>query len=129
MVPMIVFTLVTRRELRTGESFAGYRDQIVVVESSMHYLADDQKCGPTVSVVGMLRNESDVEWKDIYLEAQYFDSGGTMIDAEGAEQYGLIVPAHEEVAFRVRGAAARAPKDYASHKVFVRSARDARSLF
>ena len=95
----------------------------------MHYASADDKCGPTVSVVGKLRNNSDIPWKDIYLEAQYFDSGGTMIDANGAEQYGLSILPHEEVAFRVRGPADRSETEYASHKVFVRSARDARSLF
>jgi hypothetical protein len=121
--------VITHRQIGGRDTFIGYRDQIVVIDSSMHYQPSDEKCGPTISVVGKIKNNSDVPWKDIYLEAQYFDSSGKMIDANGAEQYGLTLPPHEEVAFRLRGAADRAERDYASHRVFVHSARDARSLF
>ena len=57
------------------------------------------------------------------------DENKAMIDANGGEQYGLTLPPHQDVAFRIRGAADRGEQEYASHKVFVRSARDARSLF
>ncbi len=129
MVPLVAFMLITRRELGTKENFSAYRDRIVVTESSMHFSAADDKCGPTISVVGTIRNNSEVAWEDVYLEAQYFDAGGKMIDANGAQQYGLLIPPHGEVAFRVRGPADRTEQEYTSHKVFVRSARDARSLF
>lgn len=129
MIPILAFSVITRRQFSSRENFIGYVDQIAVLESSMHYQASDEKCGPTISAIGKIRNNSDVAWKDIYLEAQYFDSGGTMIDANGGEQYGLTLPPHQEVAFRIRGAADRGEQEYASHKVFVRSARDGRSLF
>ena len=129
IVPLVAFSVITRHELSTGKDFSGFRDQIAVVESSMHYSAADDKCGATVSALGKIRNNSDVSWKDIYLEAQYFDFSGTMIDTNGAQQYGLVIPAHEEVAFRIRGSADRAEQEYASLRVFVRSARDARSIF
>jgi hypothetical protein len=129
MLPVLAFFFFTRQRFATHESFSGYRDQIAVVQSAMHYQSTDDKCGPTISVIGKIKNNSDVPWKDVYLEAQYFDAGGTMIDANGAEQYGLALPPHEEVAFRLRGVADRAERDYATHKVFVRSARDARSIF
>ena len=129
MVPFVGFSLITRHEFGTKENFSKYRDQILVRESSMHYSAADDKCGPTISVVGTIRNNSAITWKDVYLEARYFDAGGKMIDTNGAQQYGLVIPPHGDVAFRIRGPADRAEQDYASHTVFVRSARDARSLF
>jgi hypothetical protein len=129
LLPMMAFfALPGRNILPQGENFAASRDQLVIVQSGMHHSAGDEKCGPSISVIGTIRNESNIGWKDVYLEAQYFDGSGTLIDTIGQEQYGLVVPPHEEVAFRIRGTAARGEKEYASHKVFVRSARDARSL-
>jgi hypothetical protein len=129
MIPLILLLMNKRREVGSPDNFERYRDQISVVASSLHHAAGDDKCGPTVAVIGKIKNNSEVAWKDVYLEAQYFDAHGAMIDTNGAEQYGLVIPAHEEVAFRIRGSAARAGPEYTSHKVFVRSARDARALF
>src|SRR3989339_1193293 len=110
-----------------SDSDNGYQSQIRVVESAMHYTSTDEKCGPTLSVVGKIRNDSEIHWKDIFLEAQYFDTTGTMIDTEGSEQYGLVILPHQEVAFRISSTPVRPQHDYADHKVFVRSARDART--
>jgi hypothetical protein len=133
MIILVVGTFVAlsiaRYPIGTRESFGAYGDQLSVVESSVHYAANADKYGSTVSVIGKIKNDSDVAWKDLYIEAQYFDANGVMVDTQGSEQYGLVVPAHGEVAFRVRGSADRAENEYASHKVYVRSARDARSPF
>lgn len=95
----------------------------------MHYQAAEGDCGPTVSVVGTIRNDSDIPWQSIYVEVQYFDSDGALIDADGAQQYGLVIAPGEVSAFRVRSGAARSEHEYATHQALVRSANDARPLF
>jgi hypothetical protein len=100
-------------------------EQLAVVDSSVRF-TDQGECG-FVSTVGTLRNEStNVAVEDIYVEVRYFDVDGTLIDAEGAEQYGLVLLPGAEAAFSVRGRASSERLDYASHQVRVVSAEQAR---
>ena len=68
MIPLWALFAITGQQVDTRESFANYRDQIAVVESAMHYQPTDENCGPTISVIGKVKNDSDVGWQDIYLE-------------------------------------------------------------
>ena len=99
--------------------------QLVIVESNVLF----HRQGETtyVATVGVIRNDGDISARDIYVEVQYFDPEGALIDAEGGEEYGLTLLPGSEAAFNLRCATAAPESDYASHKVFIRSARDGRS--
>jgi len=100
-------------------------EQLMVVDSSVRF-TEQGECA-SVSTVGTLRNESaDVAAEDIYVEVRYFDADGALIDAEGAEQYGLVLLPVSEAAFSVRGRASSEQSDYASHRATVVSAEQAR---
>lgn len=100
-------------------------EQLMVADSSVRF-TEQGECA-FVSTVGTLRNESaDVAAEDIYVEVRYFDADGALIDAEGAEQYGLVLLPGSEAAFSVRGRASSEQSDYASHRVTVMSAEQAR---
>jgi hypothetical protein len=100
-------------------------EQLVVVDSTVRFTQQGE-CA-FVSTVGTLRNEStDIAADDVYVEVRYFDAEGALIDAEGAEQYGLVVLPGAEAAFSVRGRASSGESDYASHRVTVVSAEEAR---
>jgi hypothetical protein len=109
--------------------FATARGRLVVVRSTTHYSDLNEKCGAMISVVGIIRNDSDVPWEDVFVEVRHFDAAGTMIDADSAEQYRLVAPPRAEVAFRVRTQAIRPQADYATHRVSILSAKDARAPF
>jgi len=99
--------------------------QLTVVHSSVRF-SEQGECA-FVSTVGTLRNESTgIAAKDVYLEVRYFDADGVLIDAEGAEQYGLVLLPGAEAAFSVRGRASSDRTDYASHQVGLVSAEQAR---
>ena len=100
-------------------------EQLAVVDSWIRF-AEQGECG-FVSTVGTLQNEStDIAAEDIYVEVRYFDADGALIDAEGAEQYGLVLLPGAEAAFSVRGRASSERADYASHQATVVSAEQAR---
>ena len=83
---------------------------------------------PTVSVIGMLQNNSDIALDDLHLEAQFFDKDGKLLDVGIHDGYSETIPASGEAAFKVYVYAARPEEDYGSFKVFVRSAKDARAF-
>lgn len=110
-----------------GENFLEHRDELVVSQSSVHFSRSEGRT--FVSTVGRIRNDRPFAWDDVYIEVQYFDEAGDLIDTEGGEQYGLTVLPGAEVAFRLRAEADKPEAAYVSHKVSIPSARDARSLF
>ena len=78
-----------------------------------------------MSVVGTLTNTSDVGWKDVGVEAQFFDKAGKLIDAIPTVDYrGLTVLPHGVAAFKIETKAATTESNYATLKVSVRSAKD-----
>jgi hypothetical protein len=127
LVPVAILALMAR-SFRTDD-FGPYRDKLTVGATTMSYSAAKEKCGSILTVVGTIRNDSDLGWRDVYLEARFFNAAGAMIDTLNDKSYDVFVPAHAEAAFRVHGLAARPEGEYASHKVFVRSARSDRSPF
>jgi hypothetical protein len=112
------------RVVRPCEDFTKHRDQVVVSASAMQFSYGDR--GRYVTTLGTVRNESDWAWKDIQLEVRYFDREGKLIDVGVQSISDVIVQPHCESGFRVRTLADQPNSVYASHKVFVRSAKDER---
>jgi hypothetical protein len=113
--------------IRGLEPFAKHANELSIVESSMHYGAEG-KCN-NISTIGTIRNIGDIPWENLKLEVRYFDAAGNLIDTDSSEEYGLVVPAHGEAAFRVRAAADKPREVYSSKQVFIKGGRDARSGF
>ena len=74
----------------------------------------------------MLRNESDVEWDQIEIEAQFYDPQGRLMDVEVEKHYLEHLVPRGEMAFKVRLIADRPVDEYADHKVSVAYAEDIR---
>ncbi|NLW50411.1 MAG: DUF3426 domain-containing protein [Candidatus Brocadiaceae bacterium] len=103
-----------------AEDAVPYTGQITVTQSEMFKGSD------VVYVVGKLRNESDVEWEKIGIEAQFFDPQGRLIDAEVKRHYLERLLPHGEMAFKVRTVPDRPVEEYADYGVLVGYAQDIR---
>jgi|SRR5277367_6650384 len=104
--------------------FDQYQNQIAVVNSETSFRIAYSNL--TVSVVGTVTNQSEFGWRQIGLEAQFFDESGKLIDAIQAdgEYRGFDVLPHAEVAFKIEGKATKKESEYKSTKVFVRTGKD-----
>jgi hypothetical protein len=120
------FLLFVRGLFGPGQDFEKYRGQIVVLNSEQHF--SQATNGNIISVIGELRNESLLGWKDVQLEAQFYDRAGRLIDVRSESKYTEVLGPGQTQAFRLRGPADKPGSAYASHKVFVRSARDAKAF-
>jgi len=112
------------------EDFAIYRNEISVVNSQFSQRISSSNLWNTI--VGTLTNRSNIGWKDVGVEAQFFDKSGKMIDVitVNADDYrGVAILPHGEVAFKIEGRAAQASADYWTNKLNVRSAKDFHALF
>jgi hypothetical protein len=113
------------RVFSPGRDFEPFRTQIVVESSSMHF--GQTTNGNFISAIGTLRNDSPHAWKEIQIEAQFYDTNGRLIDTRTESRFGQVLPPGNAQAFRIRTPADKPELSYAGHKVFVRSAKDART--
>ena len=110
------------------EEFATYRDEINVVNSQFSQRMSGSNL--LVTVVGTLTNKSEVGWKDVGVEAQFFDKSGKLIDAitVNTDDYRAVtILPHGEVAFKIEGRASHPADDYITNKLHVRWAKDVRA--
>lgn len=111
-----------------GEPFRDHADQITVIKSTMEFGQDQS--GPTVAVVGVLKNPSPIDWKDVRLQAEFFDAKGTLIDASQQDEYrSPRLPANQEVGFKVSLTRQFPESKYSRYKVRAISAIDSRQRF
>jgi hypothetical protein len=109
-----------------GEPFQVYADQIVVVESKLEFGRDQD--GPIVAVVGRFRNDSSVDWKDVRLQAEFFNAQDALIDVNQEIEYRCpSLPAGQEIGFKVSFSRQFPEKEYVRHSVRVLSAKDVRA--
>jgi hypothetical protein len=127
---LIGFGTLYDRAFGPKEQFATYRNEIGVVDSQFSQRIS--RSNLWITVVGTLTNYSDVGWKDVGVEAQFFDKSGKLIDAitVNADDYrGVTVLPHGEAAFKVEGRASHPAADYETNKLNVRWAKDVDAWF
>jgi hypothetical protein len=112
------------------EDFREFRDKIVVVSSQVSMRNNGSNT--MVAVAGILTNRSDLAWKEVGVEVQFFDKSGKVFDVipVKAEDFtGIGMLPHAEGGFKVEGRAARPNADYDHYTAIVRWAKDARKAF
>ena len=105
--------------------FAPYQSQITVVSSEASFRMSGSNL--IVSVVGVVTNQSDFAWKNVGLEARLFDKDGKLIDviqASDSSYSGVVALPHVEAGFKIQSKATQNESEYATHKVFVGTAKD-----
>lgn len=105
--------------------FSPYQNQILVVSSEMSFRISGSNL--TVSVVGVVTNQSEFAWKNVGLEARLFGKDGNLIDviqANDSSYSGVVVLPHAEAGFKIQSRAIKNESEYATHKVLVGTAKD-----
>jgi hypothetical protein len=130
MVTFACLFAVVEKGFGPKEQFAIYRNEIGVIDSQFSQRIANSNL--MVTVVGTLTNHSDIGWKDIGVEAQFFDKSGKMIDAitvNANDYHGVVILPHAEVAFKIEGRASHSAADYETNKLNVRWAKDVDDWF
>lgn len=110
-----------------GAEFGSYRDALKVLDTEMHYGNPGEYS--YVSVLGKLQNESDLSWQDVHFEVRFFDANHHLIDTISDSDYSLIVLAHGDSAFRVRGRADKSKEVYDHFEIDIKDAREVKRWF
>jgi len=102
-----------------------YTGQIKVVASELAF--GESKDGPVVCVIGRLRNDSNIPWSSIDLDAQFLDGNGKVVDVAQDRTYHYMlvdVLPYGECGFKIRGPRDFPKEKYASVKIDVTYAKD-----
>jgi ATP-dependent Zn protease len=67
-----------------------------------------------ITAMGVVKNSSTSCAQDLVVEVKYFDGSGKQVDVTTQPIYGVVVPANQEVAFRLREEADKQRDAYAS---------------
>ncbi len=122
----VFLPLWIRHVVGPGREFAEYRNKVHVIESHLEFGQDS--CGPTVTVIGRVRNETGIKWHHTRVQVEFYDANGKLIDAE--QQYGKVyLPPLGKSEFRVCFRRQFPKLWYASHAVRVVYAEEATSGF
>ena len=73
----------------------------------------------TITTIGTIKNLSGIRIDEPVLEVKYFDQAKRLIDTVTQPLYGVVVPASQEVSFRVRDVADKSKEAYISSSVRV----------
>ena len=131
MIPyLIVFSsvrLIFKSMFDQGEDFTPYRNQIIINKSEPKF--GETSHGPTVVVMGEIKNISNLSWKDVQLEVRFYDKDNNLIDTDQKEKYSFVVPANDISTFKVSIPREFPEEQYASCKVRILSAQDSRTMW
>jgi hypothetical protein len=104
-----------------GKSFEDYRDKLQVEAPSISFTKADKR--DLVVVVGTIKNQSDVTWRNIYVEARFLNSKGEMVDSQSYDLRDVIVRANTDAAYRITAYAVRPASEYNRVALVITSAR------
>lgn len=103
-----------------GQRQAVDPETVSVTDTSISYTAGDGP--PFITTIGTIKNPSDMPIENVVVEVKYFNASNELIDVVTEPIYGVVVPASNEVAFRVRDVADKPETAYVSHSVRIVSA-------
>jgi hypothetical protein len=122
---VIIFSFLNRLQ-NPKPYYSEFPDSLKIIESRMNWAQTDN--GLRIYVTGVLTNTSPVAWKDAEFDCRFFDAKGMMVDAAIGSGHLDVCP-YDESAFRVAVIPTAQTNDYASFKISVGNARNAKGLF
>ncbi len=125
LLPGTVMIVVFSTILDPGENYETYKDQIAIIGSEIVF--GDAKSGPTVDVMGTIKNTSPVSWKEIQFHVDFYDAAGRRVDVGEKKQYDFYLPANGTSSFKVSFLREFAETNYAKEVVRVTTAKDAKA--
>ncbi len=106
--------------------YSEFPNSLKILESRMNWARTEN--GLRIYVTGVLTNTSPVTWKEAEFDCRFFDSRGMLMDAGTGHGYATILPFDDD-AFRVAIIPTAPTNKYASFKISVGNARNAKGWF
>src|SRR5438477_11358479 len=106
----------------SGKNFQDHRADLVFATQSMTFRKEKDR--EYFAVVGTIRNDSDVTWRDPYIEARFLNSKNEMIDTYSSQLRDVIIRPRTDTAFRLTGLAAGPNSEYSRVVLTITSTKE-----
>ncbi len=124
LVTPIFLTIDSLRDFASEDTaFEDYPDAIQVVESLISF-GQSPEGEPTVVVTGTVKNNSDLNWKELYMEVAFRGPDGKLVDVGHRRDVVLIVRAGDTANFKVSTPREFPEAQYTSHVARVKWAKE-----
>jgi len=112
---------------RATQVFSNFKDQITI-KSSEYSISDCERCKNKygISTIGIISNNTPYSWESLKIEIRFYNKEGALIDSMSQYDMGSAIMPNGEYSFRVLEEASAPKEAYASHKVFINGAHEAR---
>jgi len=117
----------TLGDIFNPKEFADSKSLLEVTSSQVDFT--EKGCGTRISIIGTIRNNSEIAWEDFNFEVQYYNEANELIDTVSDQNYDLLILPNDESTFKVSGTAAKSEDSYHHHKIIIKDARANSSLF
>ena len=125
--PATVVTVLTalatlwfvQKHLISKRDFSKYRDQLVVLHSS---LLPTTKKGIPLEMVGIVTNRTTHAWDEMNFEVRFYDAKGEMVDSLESRGF-FTLQSHSDHSFKLSLDRFVMRTNYISHRVFVCGAK------
>jgi len=106
--------------------YSEFPNALKIVEARMNWAQIEK--GPCIYLTGILTNTSPVTWRNAEFDCRFFSVTGVMVDAGTGHGY-FTVCSNDDAAFRVSIAPTAPTNTYASFKISVGDARNAKGWY
>jgi hypothetical protein len=125
VIPMVIVFSMFFRMFGRGESFENHRTEITLHDAQIRF--GETERGPTVAVMGVIRNASKVPWKDVNIHVEFQDASGNRVDVADRTDSYFQLPPEGASAFKVSILREFPQSAYVKSAIAVVSAKDARA--
>lgn len=119
-VPAIVFFLgffVFFKGIVFSDPIYDVDNTLELSQSEFHFV--DSDCGTKVTLIGSIKNKSDLALRNPTFDVVYYDAEKRIVDAISHQSYGLVLPPRSAKTFKVSEIASAEKSLYISSKVSV----------
>jgi hypothetical protein len=104
-----------------GIDFEEYKDKLQFASHNMSF--SKEKDREFVNVVGTIKNGTNIVWRDVHVEARFFNEKNELVDTVSGNLRDVVIRPNSDSAFRVSGYATRPSQEYTRTLLTITSAR------
>ena len=94
LMPVLISHLFSQ-----GKDFERYKNQIQITQSKLNF-GEVEGC-PKLIILGTLKNNSNVAWKEIQLEVRFYGKEGKLFDTGQTNEFIYILQPNSEAPFKI----------------------------
>ncbi len=121
---ILVMALLLWLFFRSVPDVATYRNKIEFRNLQTH--AEEKKDGEYVSCIGDISNKSPENWRDLLIEARFYNSKNILIDTFTSANIKSYLRTDEVIKLRIRDKADRPLNEYSRCELYIQDAQSTR---